>query len=369
MLASDYLIRGRCYVSCPCLDTGARARVSRGFFFVCLSFVTSARALFAQSAACDDPNIDAMRGRASVGVSDQRRITEWVNGQVDGFSSWKGFVGCFEKQVANGGNSPQFTQQLIQKTAEVAAGRFADPQLKAEVAHALARVLVNMNHVDTLPGLTAGLRHTDARTRFVCAHGFTKLRASIAADPAKLSQAVAALTAAGVKETSPAVLGRIYEALSHPAQFGAVFDAYLRMFDRRLDDRRKPGSSEDGAEIYAFEFFRNSAVINALTTEQKKRLLGSVAVFLRLDAQRYGVESLDFDELDKIERMLDAAEQILDSIVGDQEGGKVRDALSAGGHGNRRAVLQEAYRWVGEAGAKTKGALNAAPWNVAVGAP
>jgi hypothetical protein len=322
-----------------------------------------------QEDTCSNANIDAMRGRANIGASDQRRISDWVQGQIDGFKDWASFRDCFAKQVSDSGNSPQFTVQLVTQTAEIAATQFASPAIAADAAHALARVLVDMNRPETYVGLMAGLKLAEAPARFVCVLGLLRQQSSVAADQAKLTQTVQSLRDVGLTEKSPVVLGRIYEVLAIPGQVGAVFDAYTALFDKRLEDRRKLGFVEDGAELYAFEFFRSSAVQEALSTAQKSQLVSRVAVFLRFAAERYDVPGLGFAELDMVERVLDGAEDVLEGVVGGNQGGKIRDALSAGGAGKSRAILQEAYRWVGNATDGTKGVLNAAPWNVPAGAP
>jgi hypothetical protein len=105
-----------------------------------------------------------------------------------------------------------------------------------------------------------------------------------------------------------------------------------------------------------------------------------VGVFLRLDAERYNAPAiapptddeqpdLNFYERDRVERMLDAGEEILDVIVGGGRGGKIRNALSSGGYDQRQVVLSEAYRWIGNPETNEPGALNEAPWNVPLGAP
>ena len=118
------------------------------------------------------------------------------------------------------------------------------------------------------------------------------------------------------------------------------------------------------------EFFRLRAVINTLSQPQKTQLVGSLAVLLRSDAQRYGEEKLkDFYEKDALERRLHGIEAILVTVVGGGNGGRIRAEIEAAGHEQRAQILKEAYKWVGDAAAQTSGALNAAPWNVPIGAP
>ena len=85
---------------------------------------------------CSNANIDAMRGRANIGASDQRRISDWVQAQVDGFKDWATFRDCFAKQVSDSGNSPQFTTQLVTQTAEIAVKQFANLAFGTDAAHA-----------------------------------------------------------------------------------------------------------------------------------------------------------------------------------------------------------------------------------------
>jgi len=184
----------------------------------------------------------------------------------------------------------------------------------------------------------------------------------------KLDEVVQVLKVAGLAESSPIVLGRIYLTLAHPTQLPAVFDAYLAIFEKRLKDRRGGAVIADGAEVEAFEFFRTPNVLAALNQNQKEQLARSLAVFMRMDAERYNTTGLDFYEVDRLERMMDSGEAILAEMA-PGKGGKIRDEIAGGGQDRRAEVLAEAYKWVGHPQSKEPGALNAAPWNVAVGAP
>lgn len=327
-----------------------------------------------------DAVIDAIRSRNDIGESDQRRIAEWVQARVNEFADFKSFterlIGCFEHTS----NTQTFRDQLCVQTAQLAATYFTQAGSNADLAYSLARVLVDMNRAEAFPGFLAGLKSPDARVRCLCATGLVAQRRSIAADQARLRQAVQGLREAGLGETDPVVLGRIYEALAVRGQQAEVFETYLRLFDERLQRRRGTGIKADGAEIHAYEFFRSADVIERLDQNQRAELVRRVAVFLRLDAQRYndpaiapptGSETpdLNFDERDRIERMLDAAEEIVESIAGAGRGGKIRSMLSSGGYGEREAVLREAYRWIGNPETNQPGALNEGPWSVPPGAP
>lgn len=345
---------------------------TRAIAWTCLLLTLRPGPSHGQEVDLEDQTINTIRSLATIGPNDQRRIGEWVQAQVHKFNGFRAFRKKFQDQYNHANNSQLFPLHLAARTAAVAVRQAAKPGLNAEVARALAQVLLDMNHPETFSGLIALLTFPDAATRYLCATGLfaPRQKRSIVADKSKLDQALTALRAAGLAETDPIALGRIYEALSYPAQAVDLLDIYLSLFDKRLALRRGPASIADGAERYAFAFFREQGVVGVLNAGQKSQLVERLAVFLRLDAERYNTPQLGFREIDRIERTLWIVEETLSdpALVGDK-GGKIRKALSAGGYDNRSAVLQQAYRWVGDPHTNERGALNDAPWNVSLGAP
>lgn len=327
-------------------------------------------AVVAQQPGSEDRIIDAFRNRSTIGTSDQGRLTDWVQTQIGKYSDFSAFRKRFNDQYQNSSNSTEFSVQFAAQTAQVAANLIANNSVSPDLAHALMQVLLDMNRVEIYPALISGASSSDQRVRYLAVKGLVLQKESIVPDAGKLSQTIQLLEQLGANESNMVILSRIYDALAYsPNQVAAVFNSYLTLFDKRLTFRRQlPNDRCDGAEIFAFEFFRQPAVLTALDADQKTQLALRIAGFLRLDAQRYATTELSFDELDKLERQLEGAESIFTQLVRGS-GGKIINALSQGGHSNRQIVLQEAYRWVGDAQRKTRGALNEAPWNVPIGAP
>lgn len=338
-----------------------------------------------QAQTQEDENVNTIRQLSQISAADQRRIADWVQVQVDTLAAIPGeerqtaaaaFRKTFKTQYENPANSPPFKAQLAAQTATIAALQFGDANLDQWIAYALPRVLVDMGGIETSPGLFAGLKSKHEPTRFLCAEGLSALKSVITSDKAKLDQAVAALKEAGLAESSPIVLGRIYLTLAYPTQVPTVFDSYIAIFEKRLTDRRAGAVTADGAEVEAFEFFRTSGVLAALNQNQKEQLARPLAVFLRMNAERYTTPALgrdgtglDFYEVDRLERSMDSVEAVLAELVGAGKGGKIRDEIAAAGQDRQAEVLAEAYKWVGDPQSKEPGALNTAPWNVALGAP
>src|SRR3972149_2083293 len=243
----------------------------------------------AQDATPEDETINPLRQLSKIDEGDQRRIGDWVQVKVDKLATTPdaarpaaavAFRKTFKTQYQNPTNSPPFKAQLAAQSATVAAAQFGNAKLDQWVAYALARVLVDMGGIETLPGLFAGLKSKHEPARFLCAEGLSAQKTAIAADKGKLDEVVQVLKAAGLTESSPIVLGRIYLALAHATQVPAVLDAYLAIFEKRLTDRRGGAVMADGAEIEAFEFFRNPNVLAALNPAQKEQLARPLAVFM-----------------------------------------------------------------------------------------
>jgi len=331
----------------------------------------------AQFANPEDDNVEAISRLTSISQLDLDNIARWIGNEVDHHAelaqtdpaaAFDSFRERVMRRFADPDNNPAFAAQLAAQAAKVAEARFAAAQAEVAVARALARVLLEMDRREAIPGFVAGLRLEDAAARFICVKGLAQLGNVIAADRNELVRIVEALGRAGAAESSPVVLAQVYVALSFPGQVETVFDPFLEIFDRRLAARRQASLVADGAEIEAYEFFRTPAVRNALNNEQKARLVARVATFLRLDAERYATADLPFEEQSRIEQLLWAGEEILAALLGNSQDG-IRRELEAGGYLSRDKVPRQVAAWIGDAGSSQGGLLNAAPWNVPPGAP
>lgn len=330
----------------------------------------------AQSTASEDEVLDAMRASANLSSGDQDRIARWIEKRLndlaaaareDSTAALKAFRARMNAQYSHANNSDAFTIQLAAQTAIAAEERFNEAKLNTTAARGLARVMADMGRPETAPGLVACLRTSDDAARFLCVQALVAQKGRLTADQGRFTQLVPALREAGLAESSPVVLGRLYSMLAQPNHVEIAFDTFMGLFDRRLSIRRGPAQAVGGAEIEAFEFFRTSGVMAALTNEQKAQLVRRLAVFLRLDAERYAVPELSFEEKANIDHLLWVGEEILAAAVGQQGG--IRKELEAGGHESRNKVLEQVYAWVGRAENGENGVLSEAPWNVPAGAP
>lgn len=339
-------------------------------FIVLLLPAGGAATAQAQPVNPEDANIDALRGRTTMGAGDPARIARWTQWEVDHFADFQTFRRRVQAQYTHGQNTVPFKRELARQTAKIAVVQFGVNPVKEDVAWSLAQAMLDMNRIEVLDGLRAGLAVRYAGVRYLCATALAApaLQRSIAVDQGEFPRTVQALTAAGIAETDAVALGRIYQALSYPPQkIGDVLAGFLSIFDNRLRIRRARNAVADKAEVFAFEFFLRPAAIGALNAGQKAQLVIRLAVFLRLDGQLYNMPNLPFAVRGALELRLWTCEELLIALAGN--GGNVRGALGLGGVANAPAVLAEVYKWVGDPGTGAAGSLNAAPWNVAVGAP
>jgi hypothetical protein len=351
-------------------------------------------AVRAQTAVQADQALDQIRLLQSITPVDQRQLRDWITAEVstlksqpasdrpNGFNqaAFNAFRQRFLQQFGNTSNTPAFKTEFASQTAAAAAVELGGGNLSLTAAAALTRVLMDFGTIETLPALLQALESKHSVARYLAAAALAELKGPLSGDAARLNQVVAAIGAAGADETSAGALRRMYEALAYHQQVGAVFDAYIAIFDARLTFRRGPAAKIDGAEYPAFDLFADPAVLGALTQPQKVELVRRLAVFMRMDAERYNDAAIappadptapdpGFYEREWGENQVWLIEEILEAIVGQGKGGHVRDQFSSGGYANRAQVLQETYRWIGDPEGNAPGALNGAPWDVPVGAP
>ena len=330
-----------------------------------------------------DAQMDTLRVLASMGDGDQRRIAQWVEAEYQKFQqavagsadqagrarAFKAFRERLVDEFKNTQNTPAFKAELAAQTSKIAVAEFAKAGLETTASWALTQVLVDLDSPPTVPGLLAALRSNVETSRYLAAVGLNAQKAAIGADQNLLGQCTAALQAAGTAEQNAVVLSRVYVALSMRNQVGAVVDPIVAILDARLAKRRSGRSAADRAELDIFGFFGEPAVVGALSAAQKTQLIGRLAVFFRLDAQRYAAAEVTDEELEGLERRLTGVENAIRSIVGGSQGGDATALIGKNGHEGSANVLVEVYKWTGNSENNTQGVLNGAPWNVPVGAP
>lgn len=345
----------------------------------------------------EDKGVDVIRGLEQFNPIDQDRIKRWVEAEMqfvadapadapkerfaDGFDPalFKEFRNRALAQYTNGSNSKAFQAELARQTAQVAIEKLGRAEPDKTVIVLLSRLLVDFDTMATLDGLLAAVASSHPAARFYGVRGINALKSGLTQDAAALEKVITALSDLVAREDQEVVREEIYRALAVPGQVPQVFPAFLAGLDRQLAARRAGKETVDRAELAAFDFLSRPQVLSGLDQPQQVQLAARLAPLLRSFAERYTSPVLAppkekeapdpfFFERDVIERSFYEIEEILSRMVG-SGGGDIRGVLQTQGFEGARQVPAEVEKWVGNAGTGTTGALNAAPWNVPVGAP
>jgi hypothetical protein len=339
-----------------------------------------ARAASAQAQPADpiDAAMDALRTRVPSGDQDIAVIDEWIDRQTESLFAdpqdrdvAEQFRLRFAAEMGKEGNTPEFVDRVAARCAVKFSAAFADgTRLAPPAARALAWVLSDCNRVDGMDGLAAGLGLRErADVRYLCAKGFVALRQKIGVDPVLQDKALGILKQAGLREENGLVVAAIYEALqpTEPARRAEALAAILDILTARMERRRQSLPICDGAELQLLQYFKDN---EPAAPADKERLVGLLAVMLRLDVDRFMKPDVGETEQIYLAHSITLAEEVLASIVFKQQPGQapsIREALKKDA-AERTLEMQIALNdWIGTA--DTAGKLNAVPWRVPAGAP
>ncbi len=321
-----------------------------------------------------DKALDELRGRTTFDESDDRVLDAWIRGELAGLDAdpadperTKTFQQRCVAQITNSRNKPEFVARLADRVGIQFAARLADcDTLAPPAARAIASVLRQFGQTGVLDALEAGLKCQSRQdVRYLCAQGFGRLRDSIAVNPVLMERTLSILRAAGQAETSGAVAAQIYDALSFRSgdRLAETMAAMLDVVTARIDKRRTVPAC-DGGELVFLDFVTANRPPNRALTE---RLVGLLAVQLRLDVARLEQEGVDEYEKMRLLTSVEAGESLLTQLVGPPTAPSVRNALKKGDDVRMLEAKIELNKWIGTPNAP--GVLNGQPWNVPVSAP
>lgn len=318
-----------------------------------------------------DPQLEELRVRAPSGANDDATIDKWLGGLVATLNkeassdqARQSFLSTLRAVHSATDTTQAFNERLAGRAAELFKTELQKgAALETATANVLTRALIEMDDVRTVPGLLAALPFPADQVRYLGARGLQGLRDRIPGDPNLQSVTLAALQAAGEQESSAVVVARIYLALSYDDTRSDGIDAMTAVLESRVNRYRNAGSLADEAEAVALEYLATRA---QLPQGQVVKLVGVLAVLLRLDVERYSGQELLPNEQTAIELRIFSCEALLERLVRPPaaRAGDIRGLMQSGSGG---AVVQlELLKWIGSEG--NRGVLNVAPWNVPLGA-
>jgi hypothetical protein len=316
----------------------------------------------------EDP-LAGVRDRASLGPPEDRAIDAWITAQLEELraapvaallTATADFRAAFRAELDNPASSPQYLDRLAERTAAAAMREFGSGNDDdTAIDRALAWVLFDLERVSARDALLAGLRHPAEEVRYLAAKTYAKLRSAIAADSQLTRRVITQLGQAGAAESSPVVMGAVYQAVSYEQAnyLDASLDAMAQVLDAVVQARQSGQRLRAGrAELEAFEFLLK--VRTRIPQASRPRLVRQLAALLALDVGRYG-QALP-DERRDIQERIEVCESLLEALS--EPGGDVRGVMKTGGPAVGEAMAGELLKWVG--GQDQDGVLNKAPWGV-----
>jgi hypothetical protein len=322
--------------------------------------------------------MDNLRVRAPGGPADEKILNDWIAQELGRLESEtcspEDFRARFRDQRTNENNDKagKFVAALAAKVGDMFGAKLREcDKVAPAVARALAWTLRDFQDTATRRGLEAGLACAKlADVRYLCAQGFLELQDEIKADPLLREQVLEILRGAGRVETSGLVMQQLYRAMNYDegdGQFAATTAAIVDVMKARLD-RRKAHTSGlicDGGELPVLALFQDRRPPNERLTQQ---LVAQLAVLLRLDASRLAEADVDEFERIRLVQSIDACETLLTLLVSPSSPAPdIRGAVRKGDDVRAVEIQLELIKWIGVEG--TPGVVNAAPWNVPIGAP
>lgn len=313
-----------------------------------------------------DAALDELRKRTPAGDNDNAIINKWL---ADRFAA-ESFLADLTAVREDSATTPAFQSTLADRINAFAKTHLTTGSDEAvESTTRLLRALIDINDVKTREALLAALRHPHQAVRYLGAKGVQALRDRIAAgtSPTDLRDLIQSLRSAAETETNNTVLDRICRAMSVPNSEeakAALIDVLLSQAERY----RKGAILADRTEVGILDYLA-TANLNAI---ELTRAVQPAAVLLRLDVARYvaGQNGRFFgDEQAVIQQRIATVESWLEQVVRPpaDRAGNLRQAIGSDSQTLPSALGFELNKWIGTA--DSPGVLNAAPWNVPIGAP
>ncbi len=333
-------------------------------------------------------SLGPLRPKANFNPGDAAIVDQWIDGLIEAYlaviakagegdpgpndvamikaKAYADFSQAFLDELNARDAGEPFKVFLVEQAAEKFAALFAQGrQLNVDLARTLAMTLVDINRVAARVALIAGLSFPDAEVRYHCAKAFVQLRSNIKVDNRLLQQIMRTLETAGKAEANPVVLKRIYTALLFTNDDKPLPESLaitLDILTTRIARWKGGMLVIDDGDVPAFALLKEHT--NLLTPAQRDSLVSALAVLLRMDVQRYAQPPLPAAVKFTLGYRIWLTEDLLEALVGNGPNPDIREALL---RDVAKDMVDRLDLWIGNA--QKPGLLNAAPWNVPVGAP
>jgi len=328
------------------------------------------------SASPEDQALDTLRTREPASMDDPV-FDNWIDAELiklnaavadplEGPEAANRFANRCRREYNNDKNSVGFKRRLAERLAARCQTEFdKGADLAPVAARALARALAGLNSVSARDGLLAGLSFPDQVVRYLSANALASIKTDIAADDRLTEAALEDIARRCRDEVNGVVAGAVYRALAyedHPAQSVA---AIVDVLEGRVDQLRSTQLELGHAELPAIRFLQS---VNIGGEANKVKVVGPLAVLLRIHVQRFGQKNVSDREQAAIAETIFETESLIEKLVAPPgRAPNIRDKMQKNDPGAALNMEIELNQWIGTE--QTEGLLNGSPWNVSRGAP
>ena len=288
-----------------------------------------------------DDGLDALRAKDLLGDDDRAALRAWIGERIamvigDDVAGAQQAVAQL-RQSARGGRG--FTDAYVAATMESIGSAYKKAELVP--ASRLLIVLGELNDPRTFNTLLGALQDERTGVRAAAAVGLRKLQSKL--DPAAMNEMLAALRAAGEKETAPRTLDLIYRAMNLTEAPGlterrASSTAIVDLLQQRLKSIENGRMRAEGGDLAALEALDpqrgnlDDATRRRYIAELGRLMHYCVCRYVRddpLSRVRDQSSSPDVVELrNNIEVTIREAERQLQTLVGAPEGANIAENMT-----------------------------------------
>ncbi len=264
---------------------------------------------------------------------------------------------------SHSGNSDAFKRRFVERCS----ARFGE-QIRSGQGQQVLTLLYTLSALsdpETLPAVKEAANSGDAGARLLAVRAIWSMADKIAADPARHTEVIQWLEEVGRREQNGSVLSVVFAALNFSAKRDEQAVALVNILEARLANYRDNAVVAVRADSDGL--MRAPALADALSDDDRRRLVGVLAKYLAYYTHRYMYVDLAAASRTDLHRLIFLTERLLTTVTGITAANpSVSAAISSPAADRYDKIKQALASWVGSQ--NNTGRLNGNPWQVVTGA-
>ena len=261
------------------------------------------------------------------------------------------------------GNSDAFKRRFVERCSARFGAQIRSGQ--GQQVLTLLYTLSALSDPETLPAVKEAANSGDAGARLLAVRAISSMADKIAADPARHTEVIQWLEQVGRREQNGSVLSVVFAALNFSAKRDEQAVALVNILEARLANYRDNAVVTVQADPDGL--MRASALADALSDDDRGRLVGVLAKYLAYYTHRYMYVDLATASRTDLHRLIFLNERLITTLTGiSSTNPSITAAISSADADRYDKIKQALESWVGSK--NNTGRLNGNPWQVVTGA-